>query len=139
MSGWRRWILIPALMMLLACPMGWAYEPKGRIKGHDEMDELMTRYNLPPMFQKLGRGAGNLFGGWLEIPLNIGKRHSQTDTVGSLVTGAAVGMFKGLIRTGVGVFEVVTFVLPLPEDYAPILPTLEYYQKTPKRAPLFLE
>ena len=99
----------------------------------------MTRYNLHPAFEKLGRGASNLLGGWLEIPLGVHQKYSRADTAGSVLTGTAIGCFKAVVRTGVGFYEIVTFFLPLPEDYAPILPTLPYFQKTTKRRPYPLE
>jgi len=106
---------------------------------NDRVDELMGRYNLYPAFEKLGRGASNALGGWLEIPFNIQTRYSQSDTGGSLLTGVAHGLLKAVVRTGVGVYEVATFFLPYPENYAPILPTLPYYKKTGRREPLLLE
>lgn len=107
--------------------------------GQDRVDEMMGRYNLHPAFEKLGRGASNFLGGWLEIPLNIQTHHSNSDTAGSLFTGLAHGVLKGLVRTGVGAYEMVTFFLPYPENFAPILPTLPYYRQTGRREPLLLE
>ncbi len=104
-------------------------------RGSDRVDELMGRYNLYPAFEKGGRGLANFFGGWLEIPYNIQTRYSKSDTVGSLFTGVAHGLLRAIVRTGVGAYETVTFFLPYPENFAPILPTLPYYQKTTKRDP----
>jgi len=101
----------------------------------DRVDEVMGRYNLHPAFAKLGRGVANAVGGWLELPLNLQQRYTEQDTAGSLFTGAAYGLFKGLVRTGVGLYETVTFFLPYPEDFAPILPTLEYFRQTSPRRP----
>lgn len=132
-------------MLLIVLALGvmtsgtWADEGPPAAGGRDRVDEMMGRYNLQPVFEKGGRGLSNVLGGWLEIPLNIDKRYSKSDVVGSTLTGAAVGVFKGLVRTGVGLYETVTFFLPYPENFAPILPTLEYFQKTPKRKPLPLE
>ena len=109
------------------------------VGGQDRVDQLMGRYNLHPAFDKLGRGVSNALLGWLEIPLNVHKRYTASDTVGSGLAGTAVGFFKGFVRMGVGVYETVTFFLPYPEHFAPILPTLEYFQKTGRRAPLPLE
>jgi hypothetical protein len=39
----------------------------------------------------------------------------------------------------VGLYEAVTFFLPYPENFAPILPTLPYFEKNKKRRPLPLE
>ena len=123
----------------LGTPLGWAEKDVSTPMGQDRVDEMMGKYNLNPAFTKLGRGASNFFGGWLEVPLNIQKHYAKNDTAGSLFTGTAHGLFRGLLRTAVGAYEVVTFFLPYPENFAPILPTLEYFQKTPGREPLLLE
>ena len=105
----------------------------------DQVDEAMGRYNLHPALNKLGRGLGNALGGWMEIPLNVGTRYSSSDVGSSFFTGLGYGVVKGAVRTAVGVYETVTCFLPYPEDFAPILPTLQYYNKTPGRRPLPLE
>jgi putative exosortase-associated protein (TIGR04073 family) len=135
-----RWLCIVGLLMAgLWTPPAAAYTPTPAPLERDQVDELMRRYNLHPAFGKLGRGVCNFFLGWTEIPLNIGKWYSRSDTGGSIVTGAAHGVFRGVVRTGVGFYETVTFFLPYPEDFAPILPTLEYFRQDVKRAPLPVE
>ena len=128
MSGCSRWILVVALMVVLGTPTGWTQEGRDWSREQDPVDRIMTRFGLQPMFKKLGRGAGNFLGGWMEIPLAIQKRATPSDTAEGFFTAMVIGAFKGLARTGVGVYEMVTFILPFPGDYAPILPTLEYYQ-----------
>jgi len=117
----------------------WARPETSARQGSDRVEELMIRHNLHPAFEKLGRGVANALLGWLEVPLNIHKRYTPTDTGGSMLTGAVVGVFKGLVRTGTGVYETATFFLPYPEHYAPILPTLAYFQRSPSRERLPLE
>ncbi len=144
--GQGRWLLGALIMMAVGMPAAqaeiqehaWSNTPK-RTSGSDRVEEAMGRYNLHPAFQKGGRGVANFFGGWLEIPLGMHQRYSKNDTAGSMATGLAYGLFKGAVRTGVGLYEMVTFFLPYPEDYAPILPTLAYYEKTTKRKPYPLE
>ena len=67
---------------------------------------------------KMGRGLVNVLTGWLELPihLNLGwQSHSP-------VTGAALGLITGagrtVLRTGVGLYEVVTFPIPIPKGFA---------------------
>jgi putative exosortase-associated protein (TIGR04073 family) len=115
------------------------HEARATSSGQDRVDEALGRYNLHPAFEKLGRGLSNALCGWLEIPLGVHQRYAQSDTAGSLLTGVAYGLFKGAVRTGVGLYETATFFLPYPEDFAPILPTLAYFQKTTKRRPLPFE
>lgn len=132
--------VVVALGLWGACAAGTAAEElPSPIGGQDRVDQLMGRYNLHPAFDKLGRGVSNALLGWLEIPLNVHKRYSASDTVGSGLAGAAIGLFKGVVRMGVGVYETATFFLPYPEHFAPILPTLEYFRKTGRRGPLPLE
>jgi len=131
-------ILLGASLSLFGVPV-WSHEGPHGVQETDQLESFMRRHNVYSAFDKLGRGAANTLGGWMEIPLNAGKRSSKVDTAGSFFAGLGIGAFKGLVRTGVGLYEVVTFWLPLPEHYAPILPTLEYFQKSPKRDPLPLE
>ena len=106
---------------------------------HDAGENPADQKPVEAAARGVGRGASNLFGGWLEVPLNIHRRRSRTDSAASYFTGAAIGAFRGLARTGVGVYEVVTFFIPIPQQYAPILPTLEYFQKNPRRERFPLE
>ena len=134
-----RWIALFVLTLGVGVLTARASGDPPTGQAQDRVDELIGRYNLNPAFEKFGRGVCNVFLGWTEVPLNVNKRYSPSDTGGSFLSGIAVGMFKGLIRTGVGAYETVTFFLPYPENFAPILPTLEYLQRTGKRRPLPLE
>ena len=129
-----------ALVLVAWCsvPAAWA-EPGAATPGPDRIDDAMSRYNIQPALEKLGRGLANLFGGWLEIPYNIHVRASQSDTAGSYFTGAAHGLVRGVVRTAVGAYETVSFFIPYPEDYAPILPTQAYFNKTNRKERLPLE
>ncbi len=70
---------------------------------------------------KLTRGLANTFQGILEVPRHI---NNTTETQG-LLTGLTVGVGKGLgygvLRTLVGLYEVVTFPIPVPAGYTPII------------------
>ncbi len=70
------------------------------------------------LFHKAGRGIVNVLTGWIEIPkqVHIGSRSSNP------VVGLARGAFKGLalavLRSGIGLFEALTFPFEIPKDYA---------------------
>ena len=72
-------------------------------------------------FTKLGRGAVNLFTGWVEIP----KRIQETSLVSGAWSGFTWGLLRGLgygfIRTAAGGYEVITFPFPAPPDYEPVI------------------
>jgi len=84
-------------------------------------------YASSNMFDKMGRGVGNLLFGWMELPFQMMK---VTDDEGSFA-GATLGMVKGVAygigRTVVGFYEMVTFPIPnhkaqaLEDPYGPIL------------------
>ena len=125
-------------LLLLLAPCGWA-DSTGWAPPRDQVDDFMGKQNFYPAFDKLGRGVTNALGGWLEIPLNIQQRYRREDMLTSGVAGAMTGLVRGLVRTGVGVYETATFFLPLPENFAPILPTLPYFNRATKRPPLLFE
>ena len=129
--------------MLLSAVSATALAAEGRTvaESPDQVDQALARYNLYPAFEKLGRGVGNALMGWAEIPLGVHDRYSAEDTGTSIITGLALGLFKGVARTGVGLYEAVTFLLPYPEDFRPILPPLEYFRRRGGKAhkPLPLE
>jgi len=126
-----RWVLSVILALSVGSPLAESHEaPSGpQAQAQDPVDRMIGRYNLDPAFEKLGRGLSNTVWGWLELPLAIDRRYSETNTAGSVFTGTVIGLIKGLARTGVGLYETATFWFPYPEHFAPILPTLEYFQK----------
>ena len=70
---------------------------------------------------KLGRGILNILDAIVEIPGTM-MRESEAEGVGSGITkGTIDGIVNTVVRALVGVFEVATFALPIPENYEPIL------------------
>lgn len=70
---------------------------------------------------KLGRGAGNVLFGWCEIfrqPALMSKDHDPTT---AFLGGAPKGLLFAAGRMVVGAYEVVTFPIPAPEGYEPII------------------
>ncbi len=67
---------------------------------------------------KMGRGVVNVLTGWLELPkqLHLGKQEDNP------VTGIAKGLMKGaglmLLRSGIGLYEAVTFPIAFPKGFA---------------------
>jgi len=66
----------------------------------------------------------------MELPKNI----YETSIEENISKGITVGVIKGLgmsfIRTGAGVYEMVTFFAPIPDGYEPVLnPETIFYNK----------
>lgn len=70
---------------------------------------------------KLGRGVTNV----LTCPLELIRTPEKVGRVDGALAGMSVGLAQGLFRTfqraGVGLFEVATFYVEYPKDYAPIM------------------
>ncbi len=71
--------------------------------------------------KKLGRGLANILTGWIELPKNIYDVSVEDNPLAGLTIGLAKGVGMTIVRTGAGVYEVVTFPFPIPEDYGPVL------------------
>ncbi len=82
--------------------------------------------------EKLGRGISNI----ATCPLEIGKNVEAANESDGIFAAYSWGLLKGsadtLVRAVVGIYEVVTFPLPVPADYAPILTNPEYFLKDNK-------
>ena len=130
----RRAILVAGIVGMLCTPVlarvdsDWSPEPPPKRPWYrDRINELLVRFDVHPAAGKLGRGLGNVFTGWLELPLNIQRYMGPHDQATGLFTGIVVGLVRAVGRTGAGVYETATFFLPYPEHYEPILPPLEYF------------
>ena len=72
-------------------------------------------------FTKLGRGVANTLTGWVELPKNVYDTSVEENAFAGMTLGLAKGAGMTLVRTGAGIFELVTFPFPVPEDYKAVL------------------
>jgi len=73
------------------------------------------------MGNKLKRGVVNVVTGWVEL-FNQPRKVADTEGWGAgLTKGFALGVGWTVARTVVGAWDTVTFLFPVPSDYAPIL------------------
>lgn len=71
--------------------------------------------------RKLGRGLANIATGWLELPLEIGRKTADKGEIAGIFVAPFTGFFKALGRTLAGVYDVATFIIPLPAGYKPLI------------------
>lgn len=67
--------------------------------------------------RKFLRGCGNVAFGWCEIPRNIHIAIEDLDPLTGTIVGTVKGMGHAVVRTSWGVWEVVTFPIPVPSEY----------------------
>ncbi|MFC1548742.1 exosortase system-associated protein, TIGR04073 family [Candidatus Omnitrophota bacterium] len=77
--------------------------------------------------EKLGRGISNV----VFSPLDFLKGMGDASEEGGIFAGLTWGPFLGTVnlvkRIAVGAFEIVTFPVPIPENYGPILTDPEFF------------
>ena len=61
---------------------------------------------------KLARGGANFLAGWLEFPKQIYTVSRDQNAYIGLTYGTVKGLYEGIARTGMGLFETVTCVVP---------------------------
>lgn len=90
-------------------------------------------YNPNPAIHsmdKFGRGLINTALGVIEIPKQSVKRSIDTGSSYGYISGFFVGIGYFVLRELAGVYEIVTFPVPLPAHYAPVMdPLLGYKPK----------
>ena len=72
-------------------------------------------------FTKLMRGAINLSTGWVEIPKRIHETAQTSGAWAGVTWGLLRGIGHGFIRTAAGGYEILTFPVPAPPDYEPVI------------------
>ena len=73
-------------------------------------EDLPKPTGIEKALTKLGRGFSNILLGWAEIPVTWDRKLKEGKPLGYLVGVAPVlGTARAFMRTGTGVFEMVTF------------------------------
>lgn len=70
---------------------------------------------------KLVRGVGNIVTGWVEVPYQVMEETKESNPIMGITLGLARGIGMTVARGLVGAYEVVTFPLPIPDAYEPII------------------
>ena len=71
--------------------------------------------------RKLGRGFANLLFGIVEVPNQFTKANSEHGGAGGVTYGIGKGFVRWFQREGVGIYEIITFPVPAPKGYRPIM------------------
>ncbi len=79
------------------------------------------QYDGGQAFDKLIRGAVNVFTGWVELPKRVIMTSQEEGPASGLTVGLFKGIYYGFVRTAAGLYEGVTFPFPAPSGYAPVM------------------
>jgi putative exosortase-associated protein (TIGR04073 family) len=103
------------ILMIVACSAVLRAET---VAGHDLSDAEDV---VQDMSSKLNRGVVNILTGWGEIPRQMVISGRERGGWAVLPIGLPAGALMTLVRTGVGIFETVLFVVPINDSYGPII------------------
>lgn len=106
--------LVAVVVMAPLAVIAESYDPDQEIPAPTGFEKRLT---------KLGRGLSNVLLGWAEIPVTFDEKLKEGKPLGYLVGVVPVlGTTRAFLRTGTGVFEMVTFpVSDLEVNFEPIL------------------
>jgi len=76
--------------------------------------------------KKLGRGICNMCTFPFELLLQTSRVNNTDGPMAAATWGVLKGISMSFIRLGTGVYETVTFPIPMPKDYAAILKDPEF-------------
>jgi putative exosortase-associated protein (TIGR04073 family) len=71
--------------------------------------------------RKLARGLSNVLFGVVEVPNQVMQTNYRHGGAAAATLGVGKGFGRWLMRMGVGVFEIVTFPVPVPDGYRPLM------------------
>lgn len=76
--------------------------------------------------RKLGRGVTNMALCWWELPTHIQSAGKEAGVAAALSYGILKGLGRTVLRMASGIYETVTFLVPIPKNYKPILTNPEF-------------
>lgn len=72
--------------------------------------------------EKLSRGAANVLSGPVEIPLCMGEEwKASNNAVIGITLGLFKGIFWGIARSASGLYDILTFPFPVPQNYESLI------------------
>ncbi|MCX7624763.1 MAG: exosortase system-associated protein, TIGR04073 family [Candidatus Sumerlaeaceae bacterium] len=110
---WQKFFTITAVAMLMGAVLPAAAQRYG--------DEYREGSAFGKMQHKLGRGLANIFTGVVEVPKNISREWRKSDPVTGVIVGGVKGVGWAAARLAVGVYDTVTFPIPVPANYEPLM------------------
>jgi putative exosortase-associated protein (TIGR04073 family) len=76
--------------------------------------------------RKLGRGLANCLTFPIEIPNRISDVNNSDGPMAAITYGLVKGIVMSLFRATVGAYEIITFPIPIPSHYKPIIKDPEF-------------
>jgi putative exosortase-associated protein (TIGR04073 family) len=88
------------------------------VRAQGAVDDSPRGHNA---LRKLGRGVANVVFGFVELPNQMTKARAEHGGAGALTYGVGKGLLRWVGRELVGAYEIVSFAVPYPRGYKPVM------------------
>ena len=114
-------VLVVGTLLIVGGTPAFADEGKGEVAASEAAGATIRGQGTAhQMGRKLNRGLVNVSTGWVELPKVMYAINQEWGPIFG-VLASADGLERSAVRTLGGVYEVVTFPVPLPAGYASIV------------------
>ena len=86
-----------------------------------------VKFDMGGPMKKLGRGMCNFVTFPFEILYQIGKVNNSDGPFAAITYGVVKGVIMTGMRALCGTYEILSFPIPIPEGYKPIMTDLEFF------------
>lgn len=94
-----------------------------------QAESVQAEEIVQDMSSKLSRGVFNILTGWGELPRQMIKSGKEKGWWAPVFIGIPAGALMTVVRTGTGVFETVSFFVPIDDSYGPLIDPAFVWQK----------
>jgi putative exosortase-associated protein (TIGR04073 family) len=137
----RRWLVtVASASVLVAASPAWGQEALFGAAERlcaEAVETIETTVHagrqriVQPMAMKLVRGVTNLTLGWAELPKQVGCTWQRRGWLIGVTRGSIEGAGMSVARMLAGAYEIVTFPLPVPPRYQPMVTPDYVWQPEP--------
>jgi putative exosortase-associated protein (TIGR04073 family) len=121
---WLVIVLVPIMLVVGLAGSAFAEDQEGKWINSNHYGPNGVLLSM----DKLGRGLVNTAFGVIEIPKQCVKRPIDTGHSSGYVSGFFIGIGYFILRELAGVYEIVTFPIPIPAGYEPVIDPLLGYK-----------
>ena len=113
---WQQVVVSGAVALCVLCSGGWA---EARHLHSDESVAHAT--TVDKISRKLSAGVTNVLTCWAEVPQTVIEVSRDRNPVLGVLWGPVKGAVLGAGRFFAGWYDMLTFLIPVPKDFQPIL------------------
>lgn len=119
--------VVPASYAGCGCAKAYCPGAQKVVKSDPCSNKAASGFCNEGAWKKLGRGVSNMITFPFEIPNQVSRTNRSDGPMAAFTWGLIKGVGMTCFRALVGVYETISFPVPCPEDYKPILTDPEFF------------